>query len=54
MRQKYRLLLYSAVLVIPILSGIIYGAWSEIYPFIILVVVLALIIEVIYRKQGVK
>lgn len=52
MTLKNRLLLYSAVLSIPLLSGIIYGDWWEIWPFIVLVVVLALVIEVVLKIQG--
>lgn len=52
MKLTSRLLLYSAVLSIPLLSGIIYGAWWEIWPFVVLVVGLALVIEVVYKIQN--
>lgn len=52
MKLTSRLLLYSAVLSIPLLSGIIYGDWWEVWPFIVLVVVLALVIEIVYKIQG--
>lgn len=52
MKLTSRLLMYSAVLSIPLLSGIIYGAWYEVLPFVYLVVGLALTIEIIYHFQG--
>lgn len=52
MKRNSRLILYSVVLALPILSWIIYGNLREVLPFIILVVVIALVVEIVYIKQG--
>lgn len=51
MKLTSRLLLYSAVLSIPLLSGIIYG-FNEIKWAVIVFCALVLLVEIVYKIQG--
>lgn len=51
MKRKGRLALYFGALGFTSLSGFMYG-FREVFPFLILVVVIGVVVETIYHRKG--